>query len=177
VNALVIVLVIRILSQGQLSNSKSKSSLNYFMLPWFIINCSIITLHLIQGSQGTKESNWFNTQSLIIDFIGQSTKPSKLHMVLLDFLIMLLQFPLIVITFANNHDTTNTSSTDSHTTYHHLIRADEDDWSDDDQEDSDDGETDESRPSSIILSIHSAWLLTIPVPRFRNEIKGDRRTE
>jgi hypothetical protein len=99
-------------------------------------------------------------------------------MVLLDLLIMLLQFPLIVITFANNHDTTNTSSTDSHTTYHHLIRADEDDWSDDDQEDSDDGETDESRPSSLsILSIHSACLLTIPVSRFRNEIKVDRRTE
>jgi len=59
----------------------------------------VILVDSVWGSRGTKGNGW--TQSgIIVDFIGQRTRPSTNHLLALDALIALAQFLTITISFS-----------------------------------------------------------------------------
>lgn len=60
-------------------------------------------MDLLWGSRGTKGQpggGGWSQRGILVDFIGQVTTPSKLHLVLLDLLISISQFLTLLVSFA-----------------------------------------------------------------------------
>ncbi|KAM0786360.1 hypothetical protein ACM66B_001831 [Microbotryomycetes sp. NB124-2] len=74
-------------------------SLRFFFVACTFINASAIVVHALDGSQGTKGSNW-SQRGLFVDFVGQVATPSKIHLLVLDLIIAFLQYLVIIVGFA-----------------------------------------------------------------------------
>ncbi|GAA6025380.1 hypothetical protein JCM11491_002698 [Sporobolomyces phaffii] len=113
-------LVVRVASQVQFSaprKSHPHRSLRYFVAFWTLENAAVLSMTLLWGSRGTKGPTGWAQRGIVVDFIGQRTTPSKVHMVALDLLIALLQFLTLVVSFAitlpSDLDASTSTSTSS----------------------------------------------------------------
>jgi hypothetical protein len=73
-------------------------------------------MDLVWGSRGTKGELGWSQRGILIDFIGQITSPSKLHLIVLDSLLALLQFLTLIISFSITLPSDLDASTSSTTT-------------------------------------------------------------
>lgn len=98
------ILFVRVVAQVQYSTPRRAHphrSLRFFLLAWIVQQVAIVAMDVSWGSHGTKGSTGGWTQrGLVVDFIGQVSTPSRLHLVLLDVLIAALQLLTLLVSFA-----------------------------------------------------------------------------